>query len=347
MRFDGLVTDLGSLPLNHVSHIVAVADEFGYDLGNTLTAAGIGVGLRFEDSTDLPSDIYYQLLDDVLKIVDIPAFGVRVGKRFSLIDYGVLGYACLTSPTLKHLLQTFFRFQQIVGSDATFSEALRIDGDQAMIEIISSRMNAGTVEFDIEGALGQWVGAAEEFLNGERLMFTRINLTRSKPDYADAMQALLKCPVYFNQARNEMIFPAALLDEPIVMANGLTAQLCEQQCRTILQGLTEQKGLVDQVRTLIIKHPGQVLSPEDIAAALNISYRSLRRHLSDEGTSFKQIHNEVRMGMAAEYMRQSDLTIQEIAYILGYSESSNFHRAFKSWFGVTPGQYLETKRSAG
>lgn len=347
MHFDGLVTRLDTLPLNHVSHVVAVANEFGYDLTRVLSEVGIGNGLPFQDSTDLPTEVYYQLLERILELIDIPSFGVRVGQKFSLSDYGVLGYACISSPNLRHLLQTFFRFQQIVGSDTTFREALRVEGDQAMIEIHSSSAKEQIARFDVEEAVGQWSVAAEAFFHGKDAMYTRVNLSFGRPVYAGEMEALLNCPVYYKQARNEMVFPAELLDEPILMANELIAQMCEQQCNTILQSLTQQEGLVDQVRKLIIKLPGQVPTPEEIAAQLNMSYRSLRRRLSEEGTSFKEIHNEVRMGMASEYMRQTDLTTQEITYLLGYSESSNFHRAFKAWFGKTPGEYrLAARESA-
>ena len=141
-----------------------------------------------------------------------------------------------------------------------------------------------------------------------------------------------------------MIFSAELLDRPIMMANELTAQICEQQCTTILQSLTQQEGLVDQVRKLIITLPGRAPAPEEIAGKLNMSYRTLRRRLSDEGSSFKEIQNEVRMGMASEYMRQTELTTQEIAFLLGYGEASNFHRAFKVWHDQTPGEYRSSVR---
>ena len=343
MRGDGVVTRLDTLPLNHLSHVLEVAEEFGYDLQPILSGAGIGDGLEIQESTsDLPSDLYYHILDQILKMVDIPSFGVRVGQKFSLVDYGVLGYACISSPSFRRLLQTFFRFQQIVGSSATFSEALREEGDRAMIEIRSTSAKDHLARFDIEEAIGQWISATQDMASGERSMYTRINLSFSKPDYADDMQSLLDCPVFFDQPRNEMVFPAEFLDHPLTMANELTSQLCEQQCNTILQGLNKQQGLVDQVRKLIINLPGQVPTPEDIAGQLNVSYRTLRRRLSDEGTSFKEIHNEVRMGMAAQYMRQTDLTTQEITFLLGYSEASNFHRAFKAWHGKTPGDYRLT-----
>ncbi len=339
MRGDGVVTRLDTLPVNYVYRVLEIAEEFGYDGSLTLSEMGVGHALESGGSVDVPIETYYRIVEKTLAVVDIPAFGIRVGQKFSLADYGVLGYACISSTTLRQLLQTFFRFQQIVGSSATFSEALRVDGDQAMIEIRSSGANEHLVRFDIEEAMGQWSSAAKDILGRDDSMYTRVNLSCSKPAYAREMQLLLGCPVAFSQPRNEMVFPAAYLDLPLTMANELTSQLCEQQCNTILRGLTEQEGIVDQVRKIIINLPGQVPTPEEVASQLNMSYRTLRRRLGEEGTSFKEIHGEVRMGMAAEYIRQTELTTQEIAYLLGYGETSNFHRAFKTWYGQTPGEF--------
>ncbi|MDA7585882.1 AraC family transcriptional regulator [Luminiphilus sp.] len=341
---DGVVTRLDTLPLNHVSHVLEVVEEFGYDLQPILSGAGVGDGIEAhlnasELSSDLPGEVYYHILDHILKVVNIPSFGVRVGQKFSLVDYGVLGYACLSSSNFRQLLQTFFRFQKIVGSNATFSEALREKGDRAVIEIRSSSTEDHLARFDVEEAIGQWIVATQDMARDKQGVYTRINLSFSRPEYADDMQRLLGCPIFFDQPCNEMVFPADFLDHPLLMANELTSRLCEQQCDAILEGLNQQQGLVDQVRKLIINLPGTVPTPEEIAGHLNVSYRTLRRRLSDEGTSFKEIHNEVRMGMASEYLRQTDLTTQEITYLLGYSEASNFHRAFKAWHGKTPGDY--------
>lgn len=342
MAGDGVVTRLNALPQNHMAHVLGVAKEYGYDLVPILRQAGLGDAL---DSRDLSGDIYHLAMEKILNLVEIPAFGVRVGQKFSLVDYGVLGYASISSPTLRHLLETFFRFQQIVGSSATFWEALRVEDNKAMIEVHSTCITDQLVHFDVEEAIGQWTTASKEFFRETGTMFTRINLAYARPDYAHDMESLLGCPVYYGKERNEMVFPATRLDEPIAMANELTAQLCEQQCNTILRNLTMQQGLVDQVRKLIINTPGRVPLPEDIAAQLHMSYRTLRRKLQEEGTSFKEIHNEVRMGMAAEYMRQTDLTTQEISVLLGYSEASNFHRAFRAWHEKTPGEYRTDTRS--
>jgi AraC-like DNA-binding protein len=338
---DGLVTRLDALPLNSFSHILEVLGEFGYDIREYLDPIGLDADLATSQHPDLPSDTYYLFLESVLNQVNIPSLGLRVGLKFSLADYGVLGYACISSPTVKHLLEKFLRFQQIVGSSSSFSEALRVEGDVAMIEIQSSRADVKLSRFDIEEAVGQWCAAAEDFWSGKDTMYTRINLTFSKPSYAKDLQSLINCPIAYEQARNELVFPVEVLDHPLRMANELTSQLCEQQCKTILQNLTQEQGLVDEVRKLIINKPGQVPTPVDIASQLNISYRTLRRRLGDEGTSFKQIHNEVRMELASEYIQQTNMTTQQIAFLLGYSEASNFHRAFRAWYGKTPGEYRQ------
>ncbi|WP_435211521.1 AraC family transcriptional regulator [Luminiphilus sp. nBUS_16] len=334
-----VVTRLGTVPHSNIAYVLEVAKEHDYDLSPLLDSAGLNLEAISDSSSDLTGEQYYGFLSQVLATLDIPAFGCKVGQRFSLSDFGVLGYACVSSSTIRQFLQTFFRFQQIVGSSASFREALREEGGNAMIEIHSSCSNENLLRFDIEEAVGQWTIAAGDMWSGKESMYTCVNLSLPEPDYAQELQTLVGCPVFYQQARNELVFPAELLEGPIVMADELTAKLCEQQCHTLLQGLTQQEGLVEQVRKLIINQAGRISTPEDVASKLHISYRTLRRRLSDEGTSFKEIHNELRMGMAGEYMRQTELTTQEIAFLLGYSEASNFHRAFKLWFGKTPGDY--------
>lgn len=339
---EGVVSRLNSLPVNHVAHVIEVLDDYGVDSAKWLEQCGLDTRWVHAGTEELSSDIYYAFLALVLAHTDIPSFAVRVGRKFSLADYGVLGYACISSQTIGHLLQTFFRYQQLVGSASSFSEALRVQGDTAMIEIQSTRGEEQLSRFDTEEAMGQWCAAAEEFWSGEGVMYSRINLSFRKPSYADDLQALVGCPVAYEQPRNEMLFPLEVLDQPIGMANELTSRLCAQQCAAILEQLTQQQGLVEQVRRLIINQPAEVSTPEDIARQLNISYRTLRRRLGEEGQSFKAIHNEVRMGLAAQYLRQTRLSTQEITFLLGYSEASNFHRAFKAWFGETPGEFRES-----
>jgi AraC-like DNA-binding protein len=82
-------------------------------------------------------------------------------------------------------------------------------------------------------------------------------------------------------------------------------------------------------------------SAEAIAKTLHMSARSLHRRLKQEGVVFRDVLKDVRMNLAKRYLNEQKMTLPETALMLGYSEQSAFTRAFKSWFGVTPSQYLQ------
>lgn len=342
----GVVSSPDCIPLSYLIRANEVLLEHGQDITPYLAAVDISLHDLVNADFEVSSQQYYTLMDQLLKDLDIPALGVRVGRKFSTVDYGVLGYAFISSQTLLQGMKTFFRFQAIVGSNAMFEELLSLDAEACIISVNCQAPSGRIYRYEVEESFGQWLATAESVsMNGAPLQFTHINFTFPKPSYGNLYQELFRCPVYFDQPRNEIHFPRALLEQRFTMANEITAQLCEQQCETILNNLQQQGGLVEEVRRLIINQPGQAPSPEEVARHLNVSYRTLRRRLSEEGTSFKNIHNEVRMGMAMEYLRQTELSTQEIAFLLGYSEVTNFHRAFKKWSQLTPGEYRESERT--
>lgn len=342
----GVVSRTDSIPVNYLTRANEVLLEHGYEIEPYLEACDISSASLNVSGLDVAGTQYYKLMDQLLKDVEIPALGVHVGRKFSISDYGVLGYVFISSHTLLQAMKTFLRYQTIVGSGAMFEELLRVDGEVAIISVTCSSHCERVNRYEIELSFGQWLSTADSVtMNDASLQFSRINFTFPEPDHGNLYRELFHCSVYFDQPANEIHFPKEMLEQRFAMANEITAQLCEQQCEKILQNLQQQSGLVEKVRRLIISQPGQAPDPDELARQLNVSYRTLRRRLSEEGTSFKDIHNEVRMGMAMEYLRQTELSTQEIAFLLGYAEVTNFHRAFKRWAALTPGEYRETERS--
>lgn len=335
---DGTVSNAENLPFNHVTYAVQVATAHGIDVQPCLQAAGLEVAVRTNSLREVSRKAYYSFIESVVDCSKIPSFGLAVGKNFGVADYGVLGYAFISSRTLGEALRTFLRFQQIVGSDGGFREELRVEGDEAIIQVHSSQLRTELFRFEVEEAIGQWSVSGVEPQGGKKLEFSKVHFSFAAPSYAKLLKEQLGCPLYFEQPANEIYFPRKLLGERFTMANQITAEICAQQCEALLKNMETQSGLVDKVRRLIISRPGEAPIPDDIASQLNISNRTLRRRLNEEGTSFKHIHNDVRMGTAQEYLRQTDLSIQEIAFLVGYSEVSNFHRAFKNWSSLTPGE---------
>ncbi len=146
-------------------------------------------------------------------------------------------------------------------------------------------------------------------------------------------------PVAFDQPYHRLSLPRAYLTRPMALANPATVQMCEQQCEALLASLDVQDGLLTRVRRLLLARPGDYPDLDSVARALHTSGRSLRRHLSAMGTGYRQVLDEVRKSLALQYLTSTHLPPYEIAYLLGFSDPSNFRRAFKKWTGKLPSDY--------
>ena len=175
----------------------------------------------------------------------------------------------------------------------------------------------------------------------DRHWFDSVELTYSAPPYRDMYRQMLGEPVLFDREFNQMNFPAELLQQPLSFANEAAAQLCERQCAALLEEMQNAEGLVGEIRRLLGQTPGQYPPIEETASHLALGERTLRRRLAEEGTTYKQVVLDFRMELAASYLRNGSMTVQEAAYVTGYSDPSNFHRTFSKYHGQTPSQYRQ------
>ena len=119
------------------------------------------------------------------------------------------------------------------------------------------------------------------------------------------------------------------------------ARLAEQQ----LQLFSRDDSLLEQVRRLLATRIGRgAVTQEELAAELGVHVRTLQRRLGEQGLTYSQLVDDVRQKLAASYIRDPSLSLGEVAFLLGFSEQSNFQKSFKRWFGETPGRY---RRQAG
>jgi AraC-like DNA-binding protein len=152
-------------------------------------------------------------------------------------------------------------------------------------------------------------------------------------------------PVRFAREHNQMNFPTELLQRPLSFANEQAARLCEQQCAALLGELQQTEGVVGEIRRLLANSPGHHPSIEDAAATLAMGERTLRRRLAEEGTTYKQVVLDFRMELAAGYLCRREMAIQEVAYVTGYADPSNFHRTFSRYHGMTPNAYRRQQQA--
>jgi AraC-like DNA-binding protein len=134
--------------------------------------------------------------------------------------------------------------------------------------------------------------------------------------------------------------PQALLERPLALSNPALRAYFERQCTEALQAFDDDQAVTSRVRRQIMSGMnGQVPSMPDVARALGMSARSLHRALEGEGTKFNAIVDDVRREFAERYLARASLNIGEVSYLVGFSETSAFFKAFKRWTGMKPGQY--------
>jgi AraC-like DNA-binding protein len=168
-------------------------------------------------------------------------------------------------------------------------------------------------------------------------------VTYPRPEYVKAYQAIFNCPVTFNADKYQVIFDKSYLSTRLPLANALTKDTYEKECKRAYARLHEHKSTLDMIQQELLYPRDEPPCFDMLARRLNMSTRTLRRHLSAEGISYKALQNESRKNKALELITSTNMSIENIATELGYKDVANFYHAFKLWTGTTPSNYRKSK----
>jgi AraC-like DNA-binding protein len=148
------------------------------------------------------------------------------------------------------------------------------------------------------------------------------------------------CPVRFNRPVNGVALRRALLDTPLVRADPGLCSVLDRHVRALIERIPRAEALSDRVRGLVASElsTGRA-SAAAVARKLHMSRRTLQRHLEAGGMTFRALCDGLRRDLAIRYLREREIAVAEVAFLLGFSEASAFHRAFKRWVGTTPTLY--------
>lgn len=151
--------------------------------------------------------------------------------------------------------------------------------------------------------------------------------------------ALLGAEVLFAQPANTFVFDAAWLDSRPQFGNLIAHESVREACTSLSAQLKEQSGLAGRVGESLVTNYGHARGIEGMAAMLGMSARAMRRMLRAEGTSYREIHDDVRAQVAMKYLRDTTQPVESIAATVGFNDAANFRRAFRRWIGKSPVEY--------
>ncbi len=277
----------------------------------------------------------------VAALPDVPDLGLQAGLRYRLITYGIWGYALLSSQNFRQAAELGLRYLDL--TYAFTHIRLSEEHGYAHLHFDDAHLPPELRDFLVlRDAVAVMVIQRE--LTGSVLPLSRVQLRMNAPRQLAAFTQQFGLQPEFTSTENRISFAQHWLDTPLPHANAPMTRLCEQQCQALLAQRQVRSGLAGQVRDRLLSTPGRLADMEQVAGELKLSSRTLRRRLEEQGSSFRQLQEEIRQALAEELLATGSLNLEEIAERLGYSEVSNFLHAFKRWKGLTPGQYRRSLR---
>lgn len=290
------------------------------------------------------TDASHSTEDEILAIENLMSLvpnnvglGVAVGRATNVHAFGIWGFAILTSPTLRAAIETAIDYARLSFMIADMS--LAVEGDEARLEFDLSDIPQMAQRFILERHLVTAVKFITDLLQQPEFDAFEARYKENAADYAQQLTGITSVPIKIAQPVNALAFPTAILDKPLPKSDAATLKFCLNQCKQLLE---QQTGTLphwsQQVRDTIVDNIGTDQQIEDVAAKLSLTERTLRRRLTDEGTSFRQLYSDARMAVAHELLASAGLNIETVSWRVGYAEPASFARAFAKKYGKTPGE---------
>lgn len=264
--------------------------------------------------------------------------GLHQGERLSKGFSNILGYILMNCSDLKECSEKYCRYEKII--DGTSISKLDIVNKHAILSNTTIdkhlKNNRHFSEFKISGMVSYI-----KLLCGENLSLNEVHFTSPKPENISEYERIFKCKICFEKEENALIFDSKLLSFSVIEPNEKLLFLFEKNAQEFLEALDDKNAYTNKVTKVILEEIKNCTSPsiEVVAKKLLISVRTLQLYLQKEDTSYTKLLIELRKNSAKNYLKDNNTSIDEIAYILGFSETSAFHRAFKNWTGLTPFQF--------
>ncbi|MCC4307580.1 AraC family transcriptional regulator [Alcanivorax marinus] len=319
--------------------LVGTLERGGVSAAALLEAAGLEPALLgTEPGGRVPVDAMSRLWTAAERLSGDPAIGLRVGQVAQPMHLRLLGLLVQTAPTLDRVLDLVVRFQALISTSVTVSRLHRPGAEGLAIQPLPGEPVHAC-------ALDAFVAVHVKHLQrvARPGVVRDIELSRPRPTAAGLWGERLGVEVRFGAGRNVIWHDAGGLRDPLPLGDAALCRQHEQLAEQALAELDRAPPLIRTLRGLLRLRADNPPSLAELAASVNLSERSLRRHLADAGSGYRKLIEEQRAEQAADWLRRDGLPVGEVARRLGFSDASNFGKAFKRWYGVSPDRFRQDR----
>ncbi|MBE0483926.1 MAG: AraC family transcriptional regulator [Bacterioplanes sp.] len=338
-----IITDsLGTASSNAIRQYLRAGQDYGIDPHDALTHNQLPVGIMDNSVARARGRDFQRLLRWLIEQSQDPLFGLKSARYVQPGSYSLVGYMVMNARTAREALHLTPAYEAIVG-DMGITKIEPYHGHLAM-RWICQYDDPVVIQHMIDNVLGSWLLFARWLTGLGDSQPEKVLLQRSAPSAKerDIYHEIFQAPLEFDAPMNALIIPENLLDTPLRQPDSQLLQALEQQAATIMAEIQQRHPIVLQTCSLLRTMMNDGLPRrEKVAEQLGMTERTLQRRLQEAGTGYQQLLDDLRCDVATEWLRQSHLSIHDIALKLGFSESRSFHRRFKTWTGMTPGEYRQ------
>lgn len=330
-----------TIAIHYVTAALRGALRAGHDVTGVLVAAGIGPALLADERARVTAEQYTRLIQALWDELDdeFMGFGPRPSKRGTFPTMCLLAVHCTD---LASALRRGLAFYDLF--DVRPTTALVEDAGEVRFELDMAGFDDPD-RFLTESLLVLW-HRFSSWLIGRRIPLRGVEFTYPEPSHGTEYHLIFGCPLHFDAPVTALHFDARFLGMPVVQDEAALRRYLRGSPAELLSRRDYGADSASQVRRILGSGIGGVLpAMESVAARLGVSAPTVRRKLAAEGTSFREVREQLLRDQAVASLVRGGESVEELALRLGFSEASAFHRAFKRWTGRSPGAYRTSSGS--
>jgi AraC-like DNA-binding protein len=347
-----------TVPLKYVRTLLRAAEEQGYDSKRMLEQLGLPRSILTSTNPDqaIPAAYYSSAYRYIMSMLQDESLGVSMKQPNPAGSFRMMCLYLIHCDNLEQAMLRAVEFQSfcrsLVGAARLKNDPLqRLDEERVLFCFPDSEefaaQDTALAGYAIAHTLAVWRRFCS-WLIGTQIDLLEVHIQLPAPAEPDSLQRIFECPIQFDQPQNGLVFEARHLNARLMHDEESLQRFLRSAPYHLLANteVESDDGVVAQMRRAV----GPDLSRDfpsviEMADYLNVSVRTLRRRLKDVDTTYQEFKDHTRRDAAEQLLSRPELKINAVAAMLGFDEPSAFHRSFKKWTGVTPGEYRQTLHS--
>ncbi len=329
-----------SIPSQYLLILTSLAADRGYAIdalceGTSLTMNSLqNLGARVNQTE---AD---RVISNTLKYIEDPALGLALGQRLNLGAHAIIGQAFLVCSDLLEVLQLLDQYAPLlIGSSAR----MFVQSDEKRTGVMVDLQGSDdTKPFTYQTIFSGIQKTVADLLDSRTLTW-EVAFPFPQPQDTGPYLDIFGDQVRFSSERARLTLPTHLMSTPLATSNRALRTVYEAECARLLAHLGEDASFTEQTLTILNKLEGQYPQLSQVATMLNVSPRTYRRRLDAEGSAFQSLLDQTRLRHAQHQLARSEAPLTDIAEALGFSDPSNFRRAFIQWCGVSPSEWRKSQ----